>query len=203
MKTFEISARRRTAIELGCALGLVLTLALTLMAGQAYRTACAAVCRDTLRLHILANSDTVEDQLLKFKVRDAVLAAMPDLLPATENKAQAVAAVQKALPALQMTAQGALRTAHSDLPVQLRLETYDFPPKDYGDFALPGGAYTALRIELGAAAGHNWFCVLYPGLCVSASAPRYETPAENAIVFGKYEVRFALVDLVKGLRDVV
>ena len=63
-------------------------------------------------------------------------------------------------------------------------------------FALPGGEYTALRIELGGAQGRNWFCVLYPALCLSGAQSDYPTKAENALVFGRYEVRFALAELV-------
>lgn len=61
-------------------------------------------------------------------------------------------------------------------------------------FWLPAGTYTALRIELGSAQGHNWFCVLYPALCVGSSEARYADTEENALVFGGYQVRFALLD---------
>ena len=78
------------------------------------------------------------------------------------------------------------------------LERLDFAPRDYGSFALPGGRSTALRVELGEGKGHNWFCVLYPALCVSGAQAKYPSQAENALVFGRYEVRFAVVDTVKN-----
>ena len=187
--------RIRKILEWGCACGLLLTIVLTAAAVR-YQTVCARVCGDTLRLHILANSDTVEDQLLKLQVRDAVLAAIPEAVTWADTPQQAAAALQTALPALQNAADNALHRAHSAQPARLRLERFAFAARDYGGFALPGGEYTALRIELGGAQGRNWFCVLYPALCLSGAQSDYPTKAENALVFGRYEVRFALAELV-------
>ena len=187
--------RIRKILEWGCACGLLLTIVLTAAAVR-YQTVCARVCGDTLRLHILANSDTVEDQLLKLQVRDAVLAAIPEAVTRADTPQQAAAALQTALPALQNAADNALHRAHSAQTARLRLERFAFAARDYGGFALPGGEYTALRIELGGAQGRNWFCVLYPALCLSGAQSDYPTKAENALVFGRYEVRFALAELV-------
>ena len=156
----------RRVLELGAGLALALTVVLTAYADWHQRTA-ARVRADTVRLHILANSDTWDDQLLKLQVRDAVLAALPSAVT------QAVRALQTALPALQAAADSALHRAHSPQTAALRLESHDFSARDYGSFALPGGEYTALRIELGTAQGRNWFCVLYPSLCISGSTAAY------------------------------
>ena len=163
--------RIRKILEWGCACGLLLTIVLTAAAVR-YQTVCARVCGDTLRLHILANSDTVEDQLLKLRT------AMPDL---------------------QRTAQRTLRHAGSSQQVQCRLEEIPFAARRYSGFWLPAGTYTALRIELGSAQGHNWFCVLYPALCVGSSEARYADTEENALVFGGYQVRFALLDTARSV----
>ena len=200
-RTFRLPVRR-AAVEIGVALGLVLTVLLTAVLWHREQVS-AAVCADTLRLHILANSDTVEDQLLKLKVRDAVLQEMPDILAEAENKADAVAAVRTAQRRLQKTAEDALRREGSGQTVAVRLEQAEFDARDYGSFRLPGGTYTALRIELGEAEGHNWFCVLYPELCIGSSEAEYEDDAENALVFGGYEVRFALLDSAKKLAEAV
>ena len=191
------SKEKRRVLELGFALGLVFTVLLTAFAAHRRQVA-ARVCADTLRLHILANSDTLEDQLLKLQVRDAVLAALPDSVLQAADTAGAETALRQALPMLHQAAQQALYKAHSPQTARLRLEQLDFAPRDYGSFTLPGGRYTALRVELGKAQGHNWFCVLYPALCVSGAQAAYPTQAENALVFGRYEVRLALADAVKG-----
>lgn len=192
-----MKSRRRKVLELGVGLGFLLTVVLTL--GLSWRQSVADRVRsDTIRLHVLANSDTIEDQLLKLKVRDAILEALPASVTEADTPQQAVHALKNALPALQYAANRAMQGAHSGQIAVVRLEEFDFDAKNYGTFALPGGTYTALRVELGAAQGHNWFCVLYPALCVSGATAEYPTKAENALVFGQYEVRLALLDALQG-----
>lgn len=187
----------RRVLELGAGLALALTVVLTAYADWHRRTA-ARVRADTVRLHILANSDTWDDQLLKLQVRDAVLAALPPAVTQAQSPQQAVRALQTALPALQAAADSALHRAHSPQTAALRLESYDFSARDYGSFSLPGGEYTALRIELGTAQGRNWFCVLYPSLCISGSTAAYPSADENALVFGRFEVRLAVADFIRN-----
>lgn len=192
-----MKSRRRKVLELGVGLGFLLTVVLTL--GLSWRQSVADRVRsDTIRLHVLANSDTIEDQLLKLKVRDAILEALPASVTEADTPQQAEHALKNALPALQYAANRAMQGAHSGQTAVVRLEEFDFDAKNYGTFALPGGTYTALRVELGAAQGHNWFCVLYPALCVSGATAEYPTKAENALVFGRYEVRLALLDALQG-----
>ena len=125
-----------------------------------------------------------------------MLAAIPEAVTRAGTPQQAAAALQTALPALQNAADNALHRAHSAQTACLRLERFAFAARDYGSFALPGGEYNALRIELGGAQGRNWFCVLYPALCLSGAQSDYPTKAENALVFGRYEVRWAVKDAV-------
>lgn len=198
MKQFLYSSRRipaRRILEIGFSLAFLLTVLFTAAAWR-YESVCREICRDTLRLHILANSDTLEDQLLKLKVRDAVLDTVADLTADARTKEQAVDAVQAALPELKALAQEVVQGRQT---VEVRLEQSEFDAKDYGAFRLPAGEYTALRIELGSAGGHNWFCVLYPALCVGSSEARYTKAEENALVFGEYQVRFALLDTAREL----
>lgn len=192
--------RARLTLELGCGLGLLLALVLTML-GVGQRRVAARVRADTLRLHILANSDTLEDQLIKLKVRDAILDALPPTVTGAQTSAEAAQALQQALPSLRAAANRALLRTHSGQAAQLRLEQTAFAARDYGSFTLPGGRYTALRVELGDAAGHNWFCVLYPALCVAGATADYPTAAENAFVFGKFEVRSALLDALCGYQS--
>lgn len=193
-----IRTPKRKVLELGVGLGLLLSVVLTVAAAQRGKVA-AQVRADTIRLHVLANSDTIEDQLLKLEVRDAILDALPAAVTSAATPQQAAQALRTTLPRLQRAANLALHQAHSAQRAAVRLETADFAARAYGSFALPGGAYTALRVELGDAQGHNWFCVLYPALCVAGATAEYPTPQENALVFGRYEVRFALWDALQGL----
>ena len=128
-----------------------------------------------------------------------LMKALPPAVTKAATPDEAAAALQYALPALQQAADTALHRAHSPQTARLRLEQWDFAARDYGSFTLPGGAYTALRIELGEARGRNWFCVLYPALCVSGSTAAYPTADENALVFGRFEVRWAVADFIGRL----
>ncbi len=188
---------RRRALCWGLALGFLLTAGASAAAAR-YERLCDAVCADTLRLHILANSDAPADQALKLRVRDALLRQLAPALEGARSRRDAADRVAAALPAIADTALRTVRAAGSPQPVAVRLEKIPFAARDYGSFALPAGKYLALRVSLGAAAGHNWFCVLYPALCTGAAAGRYEQPAENALVFGRYEVRFALLDAARN-----
>ena len=101
---------------------------------------------------------------------------------------------------LQRKADLVLEYYRADEPLKKKiasvfLESFLF----YSGFWLPAGTYTALRIELGSAQGHNWFCVLYPALCVGSSEARYADTEENALVFGGYQVRFALLDTARSV----
>ena len=193
-----MTSHTRRVLELGVGLGLALTLVLTALTDWHQRTA-ARVRADTIRLHILANSDTWDDQLLKLQVRDAVLEQVTAATQYAETKQQAVQTLRTAMPDLQRTAQRTLRHAGSSQQVQCRLEEIPFAARRYSGFWLPAGTYTALRIELGSAQGHNWFCVLYPALCVGSSEARYADTEENALVFGGYQVRFALLDTARSV----
>ena len=182
--------KKRRVLELGFALGFALTVLLSAFAAHRRQVA-DRVCADTVRLHILANSDTVEDQLLKLQVRDAVLEQVTAATQYAETKQQAVQTLRTAMPDLQRTAQQTLRHAGSSQQVQCRLEEIPFAARRYSGFWLPAGTYTALRIELGSAQGHNWFCVLYPALCVGSSEARYADTEENAL--------FALLDTARSV----
>lgn len=180
----------RKTLEIGFGLGFLLTLFVTV---AVYGTA-AQVRQDTLRLHVVANSDTWEDQLRKLKVRDVVLQTAAEALQGCGDQQQAEVRLRSILPALEQTAQ----LAAGSQTARVRLEQQEFDARQYGRFSLPEGEYTALRVTLGEGQGRNWFCVLYPALCVSSSEARYPGKAENALVFGKYEIRSALWDALTG-----
>ena len=187
---------RRVRAELCLLAGLVLAVAYTGWLAPFARTA-ARVRADTLRLHVQANSDSAADQALKLQVRDAVLEAAGELFAAAPDAREVERRAAAALPALRRAAEGAVAAAGQTCPVTVRLCEQYFPTTRYEGFTLPAGAYRAVRVELGAHAGQNWWCVLYPGLCLPAgSAPaQYPETDEQTLVFGQYEVRFALVEL--------
>ncbi len=122
-----------------------------------------------IRLHVIANSDSAEDQELKLQVRDDVLAQATELLKHSDNMIQAQRRIDAALPAIEHTAAKEIAAQGYDYPVTARLEETEFPTKEYDGFSLPGGKYLALRVVIGEGAGHNWWCVVYPPLCTTAA----------------------------------
>ncbi len=130
---------------------------------------CSFIRENTLRLHILANSDSPADQVLKLKIRDAVLSCSGELFSGCDTRQKMISAAQEQLPKIQQVAeQTALHNGY-ELPVTVSVTDMFFETRRYDHVILPAGTYTAVRIELGAAAGKNWWCVLYPPLCVSAA----------------------------------
>lgn len=115
-----------------------------------------------LRLHVIAASDSEEDQRVKLSVRDAIL----PLFERAESYADARAYLLSHGSEIQTTAEAVLRERGFDYGVQLSLGTETFPDRVYGDLLFPAGEYDALCVRLGPAEGHNWWCVLFPPLCI-------------------------------------
>lgn len=126
--------------------------------------------RSIIRLHIIANSDSPEDQALKLIVRDRVLEQAQALYPSDATREQALEILADNLPALQQAAQAAVDEQGADQAVSARVERCWFPTREYKSFALPAGEYTALRVVLGEGEGQNWWCVAFPPLCLGAAS---------------------------------
>ena len=136
------------------------------------------IAQKVLRFHVLANSDTVEDQNLKLAVRDAVGSRMAELLSDVQDRAACEQVVEAHLPEITETAQAVVREAGYGYEVHAAIEETDFPSKTYGKFTFPAGKYEALRVVIGEGAGHNWWCVMYPNMCFEGSM--YEVVDESA-----------------------
>ena len=193
-------------------LALLLGLALAALLGARLDGAQGALADKVLRLHVLANSDSQADQALKLRVRDAVLEQAEGLLAGAEDRAEAEALLATRLPDLAAAGADAVGAAGYGYPVTVSLEDNCwFPTRVYEDFALPAGRYTALRVEIGAGAGRNWWCVVFPPLCLgSVSETAEETAAQAGLTErevallaggeGEYQIKFRAVELVEGLR---
>lgn len=119
------------------------------------------IAGEILRFHVLANSDSKEDQEEKLKVRDAVVRKLQPLLEKSSSREETEKILLQQMDMIEETA----GTVVNPKKVKVSLTKDWFPEKNYGDCTFPSGEYRALRIEIGEARGHNWWCVLYPGLC--------------------------------------
>ncbi|MGN0708048.1 MAG: stage II sporulation protein R [Faecalibacterium sp.] len=197
MRTSSPLSRREMALWfISLVLGLVLGSGLQLLLGwgRAQLDTGAALCADTLRLHVRADSDTVRDQTIKLAVRDAVLALADTECPAGDKDAALCWAAQN-MPRIQLLAYKTMARLGASGPVRVRLVNMYFDTAQYASACLPAGRYDALRIELGDPEhpGKNWWCVLYPGLC-RAACGGYALEEENDLVCGEYILRLRLVD---------
>ena len=193
-------------------LALLLGLALAALLGARLDGAQGALADKVLRLHVLANSDSQADQALKLRVRDAVLERAEGLLAGAGDRAEAETLLATHLDGLAAAGADAVGAAGYGYPVTVSLEdSCWFPTRVYEDFALPAGRYTALRVEIGAGAGRNWWCVVFPPLCLgSVSETAEETAAQAGLTErevallaggeGEYQIKFRAVELVEGLR---
>ena len=133
-----------------------------------------ALADKVVRLHVLANSDSEEDQALKLLVRDGVLERAAEILEESPDRSAAEESLRASLPELQEIAEAVVAAEGYDYPVQVELADTAFPTKAYDGFTLPAGNYLALRVVIGEGAGQNWWCVVFPPLCTAAAE---EVPA--------------------------
>lgn len=163
----------------------------------------AQLADHVIRLHVLANSDQQADQELKLQVRDAILARTDAILAGQNNAAQAATLLQEHLDDLAQTAEAEVQAQGYDYPVEVRLEETWFPTRTYENVALPAGNYLALRVLIGQAEGHNWWCVVFPSLCLTAVSETSLqaaglTHGDYALISEEeqdYQIRFKTVEL--------
>lgn len=142
---------------------------------------------EVLRLHILANSDTEEDQTLKLAVRDRLLSCSEEVFGDAQTLEEAYAAARGKLERIREIAQQVVREQGFSYDVQAELVEMPFDERVYADLTMPAGEYEALRITIGAAEGHNWWCVMYPPLCIPAAESVQSDAAKAETYFDREE----------------
>lgn len=123
------------------------------------------IAREILRLHVVANSDSKEDQELKMKVKETVVTYLRGTMSDANSVEEAREEIQKRLPEIEEIAEEKMQEEGYSYTAQAELGECYFPIKEYGDLTFPAGEYEALRVNLGDSAGKNWWCVMYPSLC--------------------------------------
>lgn len=129
-----------------------------------------SIAEKTIRLHVVANSDTDADQAQKLRVRDAVLNTVGKLTADCTTASEARKKIAEHLPQIQAAAEAVLSAEGSTYAVDVTLGTENFDTRYYETFTLPAGRYPSLRVSIGEAKGHNWWCVVFPSLCFAATS---------------------------------
>lgn len=165
----------------------ILDLSLILGAAAAIFTAlifnftqnCEEMQDKAFRLHILANSDSASDQEIKYALRDYIITDLGYIFRSCETKDETVMLASRDLPLISERANEFLEHSGCNYRAKCTVEKCSFPTRRYGDHTLPAGEYDALRIVLGEGKGHNWWCVLFPSVCLPAAAERNDLPARE------------------------
>lgn len=174
-----------------------------------FAAACGELPENVVRLHVIANSDSEEDQAVKLMVRDAVLEEAAHWYGGAQTMEEASSLLCTHLETLGDTARETLREQGMDYSAKVEMTEMYFSTRDYGSFRLPAGQYRTLRVTLGKGAGKNWWCVVFPSLCLPAAGETQEDllltlpESEREIVENpeQFEVKFKAVELWEALRD--
>lgn len=161
------------------------------------------IYEDTLRLHILANSDSAEDQALKLRIRDKLLLTYGEKLRDGASIDEAKLTVTGLLSFIENDVETWIREIGYDYEVKAMLGEEWYDTRDYGDFSLPAGYYSSLRIIIGNGSGQNWWCVMYPPMCMELACE--SAPADDGVIdysreeialiqSGKYQVKFKILE---------
>ncbi len=188
-------------------MGLLLLLALVFSIATGLERQQQRISDSMIRLHVVANSDAPADQDIKLKVRDAVLAEARTLLQNAQSRDDAMSCLNQSLPVLEKTANAALRQLGTSDSAAVTLKRELFGTRYYGTFTLPGGYYEALRVTIGEGDGKNWWCVVYPQLCMASAAESDAVPAMGSLSSsdaklledGEIRFRFRCLELLENL----
>jgi stage II sporulation protein R len=194
-------------------LSLILTLTVFLFAAYAIAKEQLSeefeIYEKTLRLHVPANSDSAEDQEVKLKVRDAVINYLAEPMSDCRTKDEAVQKIQDLTTNISLVANNILKDNGFDYTARISVVKENYPTRDYEGISLPAGEYTSLKIELGKAEGQNWWCVLFPQVCIGTSKPAEAlaevgfTPNQIRLLTdadeGEYVVKFKLLEIISSL----
>ena len=185
---------KNSKVKMVIILSFLLFLYTTICAISYAQTVSSNISESVFRLHVIANSDSQEDQNLKYIVRDNLLSYMNEICANLNNKAEAKEIAQQNEAEFKQIAIQTIQEQGYSYDVNISIGNFEFPTKQYGDISLPAGYYDALRVEIGEAKGQNWWCVMFPPLCfVDISSGIVPEESKELIQNNLNEEEFALV----------
>lgn len=201
MKKIKIT---KSALECSLLFGLLCAIFLSF---ANFDAACSEIKENVLRLHIVANSDSETDQNLKFKVRDAILSESDDLFEKESDLEVAIEKAESNLPKLKSIAQKTIKKEGFDYDCEVKIGTAYFNTRVYDDFTLPAGEYRSLIINIGESKGKNWWCVIFPQVCIPAATKSdlSDSVSANGVEIAKnsqkYIMRFKTVEIYEDIKQ--
>ena len=157
------------------------------------------------RLHILANSDSEDDQKLKLKVRDKILSVSDKMYNNCATVDDAVNTAKNNIDLFESTAAKVIIDNGYTYPVKAYVTKEYFDTRKYDNFTLPAGEYDSLKIEIGSAKGHNWWCVMFPSVCILGCVDDFDKSLSNdeikMITDGKYKYKFKVVEVYEKIKS--
>lgn len=185
---------KNSKVKMVIILSFLLFLYTTICAFSYAQTVSTDISNSVFRLHVIANSDSKEDQDLKYKVRDSLINYMNSICSNCENKQDAINLVTEHKEDFKQIALDTIKANGYSYDVNISIGNFSFPTKDYGDISLPAGFYDALRVEIGEAKGQNWWCVMFPPLCfVDVSSGVVPEESKEELENNLSEEEYALV----------
>lgn len=186
--------------EIAVIFGIVFTMIMSMVS---FGAECDKIKSDVLRLHILANSDSNEDQALKIKVRDAVLSEWGNVLCGADSIDEAKKMAGENIEGIKKTALRVIEESGLKYDITVAVNKAYFSTRHYEEYTLPAGRYDAVQIKIGKAQGHNWWCVMYPSICIAASSNYNEAldEGEKDVIenYQKYEIKFKTVEVFEKI----
>jgi stage II sporulation protein R len=167
-------------------IGIIIILAGIFIGGFIVTNQGQALENSVLRLHVIANSDDTADQNLKLAVKDDIVAFMKNKFVDVKDADEARQLAEQDIPLIQAVAEAKIKSLGYNYPVQVMVGEYDFPTKSYGNLVFPQGRYQAVRVIIGEGRGKNWWCVLFPPLCLVSAQDQglsFDRPEQAEITF--------------------
>lgn len=196
--------RKNAKVQITLVIILVLSF---LLSFTSFANECSEIREEVLRLHILANSDSEEDQALKLKVRDQVLKEGSDIFDNAKDVVSAQSKIDNEKERLRQIALKVVRENGYNYDVTVKISNEYFNTRTYDDVTLPAGKYNAVRVLIGSGEGKNWWCVMFPPMCLPAAESEAtidqvlsKDGAKVVKSNPKYEVRFKLVEMFENLK---
>lgn len=172
-----------------------------------FQTRCENISEKVLRVHILANSDSKEDQELKLKVRDKILEYAKNEFGSVKDKEDAIVLSENSLDKIKEVAESEIKNLGYNYPAKVEIVNMHFNTRQYGDITLPAGNYDALRVIIGNGNGKNWWCVMFPSICIGSSEDNKVDTVfnedEKDIIENeeKYEFKFKCVEIYEECKS--